>query len=51
MNRTVLSLALAAGIAALTGSAWAGQCVKAAAGDFKDCKAGCKEDFQTAKDA
>lgn len=55
MNRTVLSLVLAAAmVAGFTVNARAGvvgQCVKAAAGDFKDCKAGCKDDFQTAKDA
>ena len=55
MNRTVLSVALAAAMVAgftVNGSAGVvGQCIKAAAGDYKDCKAGCKDDFQTAKDA
>src|SRR5215472_18232416 len=55
MNRTVLSVALAAAMVAgftVPGRAGVvGQCIKAAAGDFKDCKAGFKDDFQTAKDA
>lgn len=35
---------------ALTGPAWAGLCVKGAAGEYRECKGVCKEDFQIAKD-
>jgi hypothetical protein len=52
MKRMIVGFTLTVAVIALTAHAgWAGQCVKAAAGDYKDCKAGCKETLQTAKDA
>ena len=44
---TVLTLALALGAPA----AWGNPCIQDARGEFRDCKAGCVEDFQVAKDA
>src|SRR5437667_9575488 len=44
---TVLTLALALSAPA----AWGNPCIQDARGEFKDCKAGCVEDYQVAKDA
>src|SRR5947199_4116703 len=44
---TALTLALALGAPA----AWGNPCIQDARGEFRDCKAGCVEDFQVAKDA
>ena len=43
----LLTLAAALGAPAV----WANPCTQDAHGEFKDCKAGCIEDFQAAKDA
>jgi len=55
MRRISIRLAVVAALVGTLGLyAWAGevgQCISAAAGDYKDCKASCKDDFQTAKDA
>ncbi len=55
MSRTLLRLALSAtlvaGLAANALAGQVGQCIRAAAGNYKECKADCKEDFQVAKDA
>ncbi len=55
MNRTAIRAGLTMMFAAaLAAQAWAGatgQCIKAAAGEYKECKADCKEAFQAAKDA
>jgi len=55
MSRTLLRVALCATfVAALGANALAGevgQCIKAAAGNYKECKGNCKEDFQIAQDA
>src|SRR5262249_13452183 len=54
MRRTAYRVGLAMAVACmLAGSSWAGdtgQCIKAAAVDYKESKGVCKEDFQTAKD-
>jgi hypothetical protein len=53
MSRSVCRLGLltVAAAFAFAGPARAGQCVKAAAVEYKECKGDCKEDFQVAKDA